>query len=170
MNEKYMKLAIKEAMKAELDGDVPIGCIIVKNGVVISKGRNMREKKMDSTLHAEMVALRKACKKLGDWRLDDCELYVTVEPCPMCAGAIVNSRIKTVYFGTHDTVSGCCDSVFQILSQKQFYHTVEYYSGILEDECKNLMKNFFKRRRLENKNNKNSVTSGNSFDNSSDIQ
>ncbi len=154
MEEKFMKIALKEAMKAELDGDVPIGCVIVKDGVIIAKGRNMREKKMDSTLHAEMVAIKKACKKLSNWRLDDCELYVTIEPCPMCAGAIVNSRIKTVYFGATDPVSGCCESVFPVLSQKQFYHTVEFFSGILEEDCKNIMKNFFRRRRLENKNNK----------------
>lgn len=151
MNEKYMKMAIKEANKAEQKGEVPIGCVIVKDGKVIARGRNMREEKNDATLHAEMVAIKKACKKLDSWRLSDCEMYVTLEPCPMCAGAIVNSRIDKLFFGARDSVSGCVTSVFPILSQKQFYHTVEFEGGILEDICSKMMVNFFKRRREENK-------------------
>lgn len=151
MNEKFMKIAIKEAQKAEMKGEVPIGCVIVKDGVVISRGRNMREEKNDATLHAEMVAIRRACKKLGQWRLEGCEMYVTLEPCPMCAGAIVNSRVDKLFFGAADKVSGCASSVFPILSQQQFYHTVDYVGGILGDECSEMLINFFKKRRKENK-------------------
>ncbi len=152
IDEKFMKKALEMAKKAELHQDVPIGCVIVKDGKIIAKGENRRQMKMHSVLHAEMVAIDKACKKLKDWRLLDCTLYVTIEPCPMCAGAIVNSRIKRVVFGGYDTVSGCCQSVFPILSQKQFYHTVEYTGGVLLDECSEIVKNFFKNRRNQNKN------------------
>ena len=150
-NEKIMRMAIKEATKAIEKGEVPVGAVIVRDGKIISKGYNLRESKQNSLKHAEIIAIDKACKKLRNFRLEDCELYVTVEPCLMCAGAIVQSRIRKVYFGTRDEKYGAVASVakaFEIRSN----HRVEFEEGICKQECEKLMKDFFKELRARKKN------------------
>ena len=146
MNKEFMKLAIAEAQKAAEKGEVPVGAVIVKNGEVISTGHNLREEKQNALSHAEIEAINLACQKLGSWRLDDCELYVTLEPCPMCTGAIINARIKTVIFGAYDSKMGCMDSVIN-LCDYPFNHHPEIYGGIMEDECLAVLQNFFKKLR-----------------------
>ena len=146
MDRKFMRLALDEAKKAATDGEVPVGAVIVKDGVVISTGRNMREQKQNALSHAEIEAINSACKKLGSWRLDGCDLYVTLEPCPMCTGAIINARIKTVIFGAFDKNAGCMDSVIN-LCDYPLGHKVEVYAGICEDECQQVLQNFFKKLR-----------------------
>lgn len=148
--EKYMKLAIKEAKKAKNKEEVPIGAIIVKNGEVIARGHNLRESKKNSLKHAEIVAIDRACKKLANFRLEDCELYVTVEPCLMCSGAIVQSRIKKVYFGTRDEKYGAVTSVVKAFEIKS-NHKVEFEEGFCKEECEKIMKDFFKEIRERNK-------------------
>lgn len=142
MNKKFMKRAIELAKKAFDSGEVPVGAVIVKNGEIIGEGYNMREQKQNALSHAEIEAINSACKKLNSWRLDDCEMYVTLEPCPMCTGAIINSRIKTVIFGAFDSSMGCMDSVIN-LCDYPFNHKVEIYAGIMEDECKKILTDFF---------------------------
>ena len=151
MHEKFMKLAIKEAKKALLKDEVPIGCVIVKDDKVIARGYNLRESKQNSIAHAEVIAIQKACKKLGTWRLEDCTLYVTLEPCPMCSGAILQSRIKHVVYGAYDPKGGCIDSCMQMYKIKGFNHYPETESGILEEECAQLLKDFFKEKRKRKK-------------------
>ncbi|MBQ2266019.1 MAG: nucleoside deaminase [Clostridia bacterium] len=146
MNKEFMKLAITEAQKAAEKGEVPVGAVIVKNGEVISTGHNLREEKQNALSHAEIEAINLACQKLGSWRLDDCELYVTLEPCPMCTGAIINARFKTVIFGAYDSKMGCMDSVIN-LCDYPFNHHPEIYGGIMEDECLAVLQNFFKKLR-----------------------
>lgn len=141
-----MKLAIIEAKKAAEKGEVPVGAVIVKNGEVIAACHNLREEKQNALSHAEMEAINIACQKLNSWRLDDCEMYVTLEPCPMCTGAIINSRIKTVIFGAYDSKMGCMDSVIN-LCDYPFNHKVEVYGGIMEDECLTVLQKFFKNLR-----------------------
>ncbi len=143
MDRKYMDLAIIRARRAAEEGEVPVGAIIVRNGEVIATGRNRREKNHDATAHAEMEAIKNACEALGDWRLDDCEMYVTLEPCPMCSGAIINSRIKTVIFGAYDTKVGALGSVANFAALP-FTYTPEVYGGICEDECRKILTDFFK--------------------------
>ncbi len=142
MDKKFMKRAIELANKAFKLGEVPVGAVIVKNGEIIGEGYNMREQKQNALSHAEIEAINSACKKLGSWRLDDCEMYVTLEPCPMCTGAIINARIKTVIFGAFDSSMGCMDSVIN-LCDYPFNHKVEIYAGICEDECKKMLTDFF---------------------------
>ncbi|MCI5996814.1 MAG: tRNA adenosine(34) deaminase TadA [Peptoniphilaceae bacterium] len=142
--EKFMKLAINEAKKAYLKNEVPVGCVIVKDDKVIARGHNQVMKKKSALFHAEMIALEKAGKKLGDFRLENCELYVTLEPCCMCAGAIVNSRIKKVIVGAMDVKRGFCGSVENLLDKKELNHKVECVTGILKDECLEILQNFFK--------------------------
>lgn len=143
MKKEFMLEALRLANQAFLDGEVPVGAVIVKNGEIIARGRNMREKKQNALSHAEIEAINNACKALGFWRLDDCELYVTLEPCPMCAGAIINARIKTLIFGAYDSKMGSIDSVVN-LCDYPYNHKVEVYGGICEDECKKLLEEFFK--------------------------
>lgn len=145
-NERFMKEALKEAEKAALLGEVPIGCVIVKDGKIISRGRNARETKKNALLHAEIVAIDKACKKLGGWRLWQCEMYVTLEPCPMCCGAIINARIPKVYIGAKDPKGGAMGSILD-LTEFPFNHKVETQFGILEEECRMKLKTFFKNLR-----------------------
>ncbi len=140
---EFMKEAIFEAQKAYEDGEVPVGAVIVKNGEIIARGRNHREQKQNALSHAEIEAINEACEKLGSWRLDGCELYVTLEPCPMCTGAIINARIKTVVFGAFDNTMGCMDSVIN-LCDYPLGHKVEIYAGICEDECKAFLQEFFR--------------------------
>ena len=133
--EKFMKKALQEAKKAYNKLEVPVGCIIVKNGEIIAKAHNLKETKYDTTKHAEILAIQKASKKLQSWRLIDCEMYVTLEPCPMCAGAIINSRIKKIYYGAKDEKTGAIGSVLNLLEDYKFNHKVEVESSILENEC-----------------------------------
>ncbi len=145
--EKYMKIAIKEAEKAFEKDEVPVGAIIVKDGKVIAKSHNQKETKTDTTKHAEIIAIQKASKKLKSWRLENCDMYVTLEPCTMCTGAIINARIKKVYYGAKDEKTGACGSVLNIPRDYPFNHIVEVESGILEDDCKNILQTFFKNLR-----------------------
>lgn len=147
MNEKFMREALKQAKKAAAIGEMPIGAVIVRNGEIISRGYNKRETKKNALLHAEIIAIDKACKKLGGWRLPECEMYVTLEPCPMCAGAILNSRIERVYFGAYDIKSGCCGSRLNLLNMNLCNHKVNVISGVMEDECSQLIRDFFKKLR-----------------------
>ena len=144
LEEKYMKAAIREAKKAAAINEVPIGCIIVHQDKVIARGYNRRIVDKNVLSHAEIIAIRKACKKMGDWILEDCTMYVTLEPCPMCAGAIVQARIPKVIMGCRNPKAGCAGSVLDILHQSGLNHQVETETGILEEECSKLLKNFFK--------------------------
>lgn len=147
MNEKFMVEAIKEAKKAELIDEVPIGCVIVKDDKIIARGHNLRESKQRSTAHAEIIAIEKACRKLKSWRLEECSLYVTLEPCPMCSGAILQSRIEHVVYGAKDPKGGCMESCMNMYEVKGFNHYPDVIGGVLEDECGSLLKTFFKRKR-----------------------
>jgi len=151
-----MKEALKEARKALDIEEVPVGAVIVKDGKIIARAHNIKETKKDSTCHAEILAIKKACKKLDSWRLIDCEMYVTLEPCPMCTGAIINSRIKKLYIGTADEKTGACGSVLNLLDYK-FNHKVETEKYILREECESILKEFFKFLRERNKSDKKSV-------------
>lgn len=146
-NEKWMKEAIKQAKKAAQKDEVPIGCVIVKDDQIIARAYNKREMKQSSTAHAEILAIEKACKKLGSWRLEDCDLYVTLEPCPMCSGAIIQSRIRNVIFGAYDPKGGCMGSNMNINDVRGFNHYPDIEGGILQDECSRLLKEFFKAKR-----------------------
>ena len=151
--EKFMKEALKEAKKAYDKLEIPVGAIIVRDGKIIARGYNIKEEKKDTTKHAEIIAIQKASKKLNNWRLNDCELYVTLEPCPMCAGAIIQSRIKRVYIGTMDEKTGACGSVLDLFKDYKFNHIVETETGILKDSCEKILKDFFKEHRnMKNKN------------------
>ena len=142
-----MKRALKEAKKAARIGEVPIGCVIVYKNKIIGKGYNRRMKDKNTLSHAELNAIKKASKKLKDWRLDDCEMYVTNEPCQMCAGAIVQARIKKVYIGCMSPKSGCAGSILNLLQVDAFNHQVEIETGVLEEQCSNILKTFFKNLR-----------------------
>ncbi|MBO5204281.1 MAG: tRNA adenosine(34) deaminase TadA [Clostridia bacterium] len=146
VDERYMKEALVLAETAYAAGEIPVGAIVVKNGEIIGRGYNLREKNKSAVSHAEIIAIEEACKRLGGWRLSDCTLYVTLEPCPMCAGAIVNSRIKRVVFGCKDSVAGCCGSIIN-LNCYPFNHAFVISDGVCEDECKSLLKKFFEQRR-----------------------
>ena len=145
--EKYMRLAIKKAYKAELIDEVPIGCVIVKDNKVISRGYNKRETKKDVTGHAEIEAIRKASKKLNDWQLVDCDLYVTIEPCIMCMGAILQSRIRNVYYGSEDFKGGGAGSSINVLEAKNINHHPNVEGGILKEECSEIVKKYFANKR-----------------------
>lgn len=145
--EKFMKEAIKEAKKAAKKLEVPVGCVIVKDGEIIAKAHNLKETKQDTTKHAEIIAIQKASKKLEAWRLLDCEMYVTLEPCSMCAGAMIQSRIKKVYIGATDEKTGACGSVINLLQDYPFNHKIEIETGIEQEECEKVLKEFFKNLR-----------------------
>ena len=153
--EKFMKEALKEAKKAYEKLEIPVGCVIVKDNKIIARAHNLKETKFDTTKHAEIIAIQKASKTLKSWRLNECEMYVTLEPCSMCAGAIINSRIKKLYYGTKDEKTGAVGSVFNLLKDYKFNHDVEIESGILENECRNILKEFFKNLRIQKKGDKN---------------
>lgn len=142
-----MQEALKEAKKAYKKLEIPVGAIIVKDGKIIAKAHNIKEEKKDTTKHAEILVIQKASKKLESWRLNDCELYVTLEPCPMCAGAIIQSRIKKVYIGAMDEKTGACGSVLNLFKDYKFNHNVEVEYGILKKDCEEILKNFFKELR-----------------------
>ena len=143
---EYMKEALALAKEAFDDGEVPVGAVVVRKGEIVGTGRNRREKAKNALCHAEIEAIDNACKRLGGWRLWECELYVTLEPCPMCAGAIVNARIPQVYFGAYDAKNGCCGSVANVLELEYGFHP-SCEGGIMEEECAAIMSNFFKRLR-----------------------
>lgn len=144
--EKYIRLAILEAKKALIKDEVPIGCVIVKDDKVIARGYNLRETKQNVIKHAEIVALEKACKKLNSWRLVDCEMYITLEPCPMCAGAIYQARIKKVVFGADDFKGGALGGNFDMYKEK-LNHYPEVVKNVLKDECSSLISSYFKSKR-----------------------
>ncbi len=146
MDAEFMKEALRLAKEAFDDGEVPVGAVVVRKGEIVGRGRNRREKGKNALYHAEIEAINNACSALGGWRLWECELYVTLEPCPMCAGAIVNARIPQVYFGAYDVKNGCCGSVANVLELQNGYHPA-YEGGIMEDECAAIMSAFFKRLR-----------------------
>ena len=146
MKKEFMSKAIEQAKKAYEAGEVPVGAVIVKDGEIIAEGYNMREQKQNALSHAEIECIGKACEVLKSWRLDGCELYVTLEPCPMCTGAIINSRIKTVVFGAYDLKAGSMDSVIN-LCDYPYNHKPEIYGGIMEDECKEILEKFFQNLR-----------------------
>ena len=144
---KYMKIALKEAKKAYLEDEVPVGCVIVKDDKIIAKGHNKKEKNNNAILHAEIVTLNKAQKKLNDWHLNDCTMYVTLEPCLMCTGAIIQTRIKKVVYGCLDPKGGAIESVMKIDEIKNLNHSFESISKVLEKDCSNILKSYFKSKR-----------------------
>lgn len=147
--EKFMKEALKEAKKAYKKEEIPVGAVIIKDGEIIARAHNLKESKNSSTAHAEILAIEKANKKLKAWRLENCEMYITLEPCMMCMGAIINSRIKKIYIGTMDPKTGACESVIDIRNYK-FNHVVQIEKGILKEECEYILKDFFKMLRKRN--------------------
>lgn len=151
MEETFMKEALKEARKAYNKLEVPVGAVIVENSKIIARAHNLKESKKCATNHAEILAIQKASKKIGAWRLSNCEMYVTLEPCSMCAGALIQARLKKVYIGTMDYKTGACGSVFNLLTDFKFNHKVEYQTGVLKEECENILQNFFKELRKSKK-------------------
>ena len=151
VEEKYMKEALKQAKKAYALGEVPIGCVIVHEGKIIGRGYNRRNTDKNTLAHAEITAINKASKVIGDWRLEECTLYVTLEPCQMCAGAIVQARIPEVVMGCMNPKAGCAGSILNILEMPQFNHQVKVTRGILEPECSQMLKTFFEELRIRNK-------------------
>lgn len=150
-DEKYMKAAITQAKKAAALNEVPIGCVIVQDGKIIARGYNRRNTDKNTLAHAELAAIRKASKKTGDWRLEDCTMYVTLEPCQMCAGAIVQSRLKRVVIATMNPKAGCAGSVLNLLQMEAFNHQVEITRGVREEECAALLSDFFRKLRQKKK-------------------
>ena len=148
-----MRLALAEAAKAYARGEIPIGAVLVRNedGTVVSRGHNLRESKNDATAHAEMEAIREACARLNRWRLSGLTLYVTIEPCAMCAGALVNSRIDRLVYGSTESKFGAVESIFNVVNHRLLNHRLSVTAGVLEDECRQLMKDFFRMRREQNK-------------------
>ena len=147
MKDQFMKSALIEAEKARKKNEVPIGAVIVKDGKIISKGYNQREKKQNALLHAEVIAINKACKKLKSWRLNGCDIYITLEPCLMCFGAILNSRIDNIYFGAYDKSGSSISSNSSLLEKSILNHKLKVEGGILEKECSQILTNFFKENR-----------------------
>ena len=150
-DEKYMKAALKEAQKAYKLDEVPIGCVIVQNDKIIARGYNRRNTDKNTLAHAEISAIKKASKKTGDWRLEDCTMYVTLEPCQMCAGAIVQSRLGKIVIGSMNPKAGCAGSVINLLQMKQFNHQVEMVTGVLDEECSTMLSGFFQELREKKK-------------------
>ena len=150
-HEMYMREAYRLAKKAYRQEETPIGCVIVRDGRIIGKGYNRRNKKKNSLAHAEIMAISQACKKVGDWRLEDCTMYVTLEPCPMCAGAIVQARMPQVVIGARNPKAGCAGSVINILDMDGFNHRVELVEGVMREECEQLMTGFFRELREKKK-------------------
>lgn len=151
MDRKFMRLAIEEARKAETLGEVPIGAIIVKDGEVIARAHNLRETSQNAVTHAELSAIQDACSEVGSWRLEETTLYVTLEPCPMCAGAILQSRIPRVVYGARDPKGGCVDSLYRLLNDPRFNHECEVTEGVLADECGDMLSEFFRALREKKK-------------------
>lgn len=150
-DEKYMKEALKQAKRAYKLGEVPIGCVIVYQDKIIGRGYNKRNTNKTTLAHAEITAISKASKKMGDWRLEDCTIYITLEPCQMCSGAIVQARIKRAVIGTMNPKAGCAGSILNILQMSEFNHQVEITTGVLKEECSEILQKFFKELRIRNK-------------------
>ncbi len=146
-HEYYMQMALSEAKAAYAAQEVPVGAVIVRNGAIIASAHNQREMLHDPTAHAEMIAITQAAEAMGDWRLQDCILYVTLEPCPMCAGAIVQSRLPCIVYGTTDPKAGACHSLFNITQDERLNHRAEVLGGVLEQECKSILQEFFREQR-----------------------
>lgn len=146
-HERFMRLALEEAQKAYGRGEVPVGAVVVLKGEVIGRGHNLRETLADSTAHAEILAMREAARRLGDWRLNEAVLYSTIEPCPMCAGAIVQFRVGTLVYGARDPKAGAVDSLLDLVRDPRFNHRVEVISGVLAEECAQIMRRFFRELR-----------------------
>ncbi|MFM9536013.1 tRNA adenosine(34) deaminase TadA [Lysinibacillus sp. IITD104] len=140
----FMKQALEEAQQAALLGEVPIGAVLVYEGKIIARAHNLRETTQNATTHAELLVIQEACKKIGSWRLEDTTLYVTLEPCPMCAGAILQSRVPRVVYGARDQKAGCVDSLYQLLNDERFNHECDVTEGILAEECGQILTDFFK--------------------------
>lgn len=151
IKEEWMRVAIEEAKKAEALAEVPIGAIVVHQGQIIGRGHNLRETTQNATTHAEMIAIQEACKAIGSWRLEETQLYVTLEPCPMCSGAIILSRVKEVYFGAYDPKGGTAGTLMNLLEDERFNHQAEVEGGILEEECGELLSVFFRNLRAKKK-------------------
>ncbi|MGH2272470.1 tRNA adenosine(34) deaminase TadA [Anaerohalosphaeraceae bacterium U12dextr] len=152
LDQRYMRMAIDQAYIAEEHGDVPIGAVIVYNNRVIARAHNQRQLLNDPTAHAEMIALTQASEVVGNWRLHGCTIYVTLEPCPMCAGALVLARLDRLVFGTDDPKAGACGSLYNIVQDGRLNHRLEVVSGVLQEDCRFQLQAFFQRRRAENKN------------------
>ena len=150
-DETFMNEAIAEAKKALIQGEIPVGAVVVYDGKVIGRGHNVREATGDPTAHAEMLALREAARAIGHWRLIGCTLYVTLEPCPMCAGAVINGRVDRVCFGAFDPKAGCCGTLYDLTGEKKFNHHPSVTGGVLEDECAKLLQDFFSEKRAAQK-------------------
>ena len=146
-HEQYMRRALELAMEAQAEGDVPVGCVIVRDGEIVGEGRNRREERGDATAHAELEAIRDACARTGSWRLHGCTLYVTLEPCPMCAGAMVMACLDRCYFGARDARQGCCESVYALPGDPALYHRLPCVGGLMEEEAAALLRRFFQARR-----------------------
>ncbi|MCL2360522.1 MAG: tRNA adenosine(34) deaminase TadA [Defluviitaleaceae bacterium] len=147
ISEDFMTEALKEARRAYDLEEVPIGCVIVRDGKIITRAANERVTRGNALAHAEILAIGQACEKVGDWRLEDCAIYVTIEPCPMCAGAIIQARIPTVVYGAKNPKAGCAGSILNILEEPRFNHQAQVIPGVLEDECASIMREFFQRFR-----------------------
>src|SRR5690554_4263055 len=150
-DEKFMKEALKQAKRAYLLGEVPIGCVIVYQDKIIGRGYNKRNTNKTTLAHAELMAINKASKNMGDWRLEDCTIYITLEPCQMCSGAIVQARIKRAVIGTMNPKAGCAGSILNLLQMEEFNHQVEITTGVLEEKCTEILQTFFKELRIRNK-------------------
>ena len=153
MEEKFMKDALKEAKKAYQKDEVPVGAVIVKDGKIISRAYNLKESKKDTTCHAEILAIKKASKRLESWRLEGCSMYVTLEPCPMCTGALIQARIDKVVIGTMDYKTGACGSVLNLSNDYKFNHKLDIETGIMKEECEKILQDFFKDLRKNKKKN-----------------
>ena len=164
MDEKFMKEALKQAKRAAKIGEVPIGCVIVYDNKIIARGYNKRNTKKNTLAHAEIIAINKASKVIGDWRLEGCTMYVTLEPCQMCAGAIVQSRLDRVVIGAMNAKAGCCGSILNLLNREEFNHQVDITKGVLNENCSNVLQSFFKelreKKKLEKKLNKEKENNG----------
>ncbi len=143
----FMLRALKQAKCAYKKGEVPVGAVVVKDGEIIARGHNLREISQDPTQHAELIAMKKAAKKLNSWRLTGCTLYVTLEPCPMCSGVIINSRIDKVVFGAYDEKAGCCTTLYHLCNDERFNHRAQVLGGVMAEECAKILSDFFKEKR-----------------------
>ena len=146
-----MAKALCQAQAAARKGEVPVGAVVVREGSIVARAHNLRETRRDPAAHAELIALQRAAKKLGGWRLMDCTVYVTLEPCPMCAGAMINARVARVVFGAFDPKAGCCGTLYQLIQDGRFNHTCSVTGGVLEAECAGILKEFFARKRRNNR-------------------
>ena len=146
-----MAKALCQAQAAARKGEVPVGAVVVREGSSVARAHNLRETRRDPAAHAELIALQRAAKKLGGWRLMDCTVYVTLEPCPMCAGAMINARVARVVFGAFDPKAGCCGTLYQLIQDGRFNHTCPVTGGVLEAECAGILKEFFARKRRNNR-------------------